>query len=75
MQISYVGPFDEVEVPGHGVVKRNASISVPSDVAGHAPVGDPESEDFDPGVGLLAQTSNWVPAKTAKPSKEDEVSS
>lgn len=75
MQISYVGPFDEIDVPGVGVVKRNASVSVPSDLAGRVPSGDVDAEDYDPGVGLLAQPSNWVPAKPAKPAKEDEVTS
>lgn len=66
MQINYVGPFDEVEVPGVGVAKRGETVSVPTDIAGRAPNGD------DPGEGLLAQPSNWAPAKAA-PSKKDEV--
>ena len=67
MQISYVGPFDEVEVPGVGVVKRGEAVSVAADVAGRVPSGE------DLGEGLLAQPSNWAPAKAAS-SKKDEVS-
>lgn len=67
MQISYVGPFDEVEVPGVGVVKRGEPVSVASALAGRVP------SDQDPGEGLLAQPSNWAPAKAAS-SKKDEVS-
>ena len=66
MQIKYVGPFDAVEVPGFGEVKRNETVSVPSELAGSTP-----SED-DPGSGLLAQPSNWAPVKASAP-KKDEV--
>jgi hypothetical protein len=69
MQISYVGPFDEVEVPGVGVVKRGESVSVASELAGRVP------SDEDLGAGLLAQPSNWAPAKAAPAKKNDEVSS
>lgn len=37
MQIQYVGPFDAVDLDGVGAVARNATISVPSELAGRAP--------------------------------------
>lgn len=93
MQITYVGPFDSIEIPEVGIVARNASVSVSSDLAGHPPVARlavaladlvaateaidhpgaaalrKEIAGLDHGEGLLAQPSNWVPAK-----KKDEVS-
>lgn len=72
MQISYVGPFDEVEVLGVGVVKRGESVSVETSIAGRVATPDEDPEKNDPGEGLLAQPSNWVAAK-APVSKKDEV--
>ena len=35
--VRYIGPSDEVDIPGIGSCKRGETISVPTDVAGHAP--------------------------------------
>lgn len=38
MKLTYVGPYDEVEVPSAGVVCKNGeSVEVPDEVAGAAP--------------------------------------
>lgn len=37
MKLKYVGPHDEVELPGGLTVKRNHQIEVPDELAGKAP--------------------------------------
>jgi hypothetical protein len=61
----YVGPFDEVEVDlGElvHVVARGDRLDVAAHLAGRAPSGEPGEDGFDPGEGLLAQPTNWLPA-------------
>lgn len=38
MQLTYIGPFDAVEIPDVGVVEQGQSIDVPDELAGRAPV-------------------------------------
>jgi len=66
--VTYVGPFDAVEVAATGqVCAAGKSISVAPDLAGRPPAAD----GSDLGEGLLAQTSNWVAAKaTSKPTQD-----
>lgn len=61
----YVGPFDEVEGPDIGTVKRLGVVEVDADVAGSRPKGKPLDDDgnpnpdHDPGSGLYAQPDAW----------------
>jgi hypothetical protein len=71
VHITYVGPYDEVVVAATGLTaKRGETVEVADQIAGRAPKGD------DPGEGLLAQPTNWQPAKTtaadATPSSEPQ---
>lgn len=58
-EVEYVGPHDEVEVDGFGIVERGKPVDVPPELAGHPPHGHRVDEDYDPGAGLLAQVDNW----------------
>ncbi len=71
MLVVYVGPsLDGVEIDGLEVVAEpGVPVDVPDDVAGRVPHGHRADEDYDPGEGLLAQSSNWQPAPTVKVSK------
>lgn len=64
--VVYVGPFaDGVEIADTGAwASPGEPVEVPDEVAGRPPKGKPEDEDYDPGEGLLAQTSNWAKAGT-----------
>jgi hypothetical protein len=56
MRVTYVGPFDEVEIPSLGIaVKRNEAVDVPDDV----------------GHDLVAQT-DWQTAVLFMPSTPEE---
>jgi hypothetical protein len=56
MRVTYVGPFDGVEIPSLGIaVKRNETVDVPDDV----------------GHDLVAQT-DWQTAVMFKPSTDSE---
>jgi hypothetical protein len=55
MRITYVGSYDEVEVPSVGVVcKRGATVEVPDSLAD----------------SLLEQSDNWQPVKATEKKKE-----
>lgn len=73
-EVEYVGPHDEVEVDGFGVVARGKAVEVPPELAGHPPHGHRADEDYDPGSGLLAQVDNWRRPRRkvagAKPAKK-----
>lgn len=67
MKIKYLGPFDEVEIPGVAdPVKRNGTVEVPDELAGREPERDDEGNVVNPGAGLLAQVDAWVPVTTKK---------
>lgn len=65
MQVTYTGPYDEVEIPALGVVvKRGETVDVPDADAGRpaSVIQDDDGNDvLDPGEGLLAQAGNWLP--------------
>lgn len=64
--LRYVGPHDAVEISATGdLVERDATVKVPAALAGRGPSGDPESEEYDRGEGLLAQEANWELADKA----------
>lgn len=55
MKVSYVGSYDEVEVPSVGVVcKRGAEVEVPDSL----------------GKALLEQPENWQPVKATEKKKD-----
>ncbi len=74
--IVYVGPFrcfdgdPPVEAPAVFLsTGQAAQFGVPLDVesalAGRPPSGEPGTEGYDPGEGLLAQSTCWQPAAPA----------
>lgn len=69
MKFTYIGPFDEVEVPALGRnVKQGETVDAPAAIAGRAPstIQDDDGNDVtDLGEGLLAQPDNWQPVKAA----------
>lgn len=67
--VEYTGPFDEVEVAATGlVVKRGEVVDLYPNLAGREPSGEPGTEGYDPGAGLLAQVDTWRRVtKSAKP--------
>lgn len=70
MELKYVGPSEEVNVPSLGVnVKQGETIEVSAAVAGRA-YSEKRGKDgetvVDLGEGLLAQHDNWQPVKEAK---------
>lgn len=73
VQITYIGPSAEgVTISETGdFVTPGQTFEVDADVAGSAPKGKPEDNDYDPGVGLLAQPENFVRA-TTKAAKQAE---
>lgn len=75
MKLTYTGPFDEVEVPALGRnVKHGETVDVPAAIAGRAPsatTDDDGNETADPGEGLLAQATNWQPARAASSRKQE----
>jgi hypothetical protein len=64
--VVYIGPFAEgVEIAETGQwANPGEPVEVPTEVAGRAPKGKPEDEDYDSGEGLLAQPANWAKAGT-----------
>src|SRR4051794_33635742 len=42
------------------VVAHGQTVTVDKALAGRAPSGEPGTEDFDAGAGLLAQTAVWA---------------
>lgn len=64
MNLTYLGPIDEVEIMATGqTCKRGEQVEVSAEIAGRAPSGDPDDgDDYDPGEGLLAQDTSWVEA-------------
>lgn len=70
--VTYVGPHDEVEFFVGEIIrtaKQGETVEVPDHVAGRPPKGDPDSEKFDPGEGLLAQAENWQAVKEQAPAR------
>lgn len=64
MLVTYLGPYDEVEIAATGqTCKRGDSIEVSTETAGRVPERD------DPGEGLLAQDTCWSPADKPAPKK------
>lgn len=61
VRVRYVGDFDQVDVPGVGIVDYDEIVDVTPELAGYPPVGDHGDDDYDPGTGLLAQPTNWAP--------------
>jgi hypothetical protein len=70
--VTYVGPFDEVEIAGTTLLcRRGQTVEVPAEIAGKEPTGEPGTKRYQPGEGLLAQPDNWQPgAKTRTTSNE-----
>ncbi len=67
--LQYIGPHDAVEIADTGqIVARGAIARVPAEIAGREPSGAfADGVHADPGEGLLAQFTNFVPApKTAE---------
>lgn len=57
----YIGPFAAgVQIETGQVLEHGVPVDVDAALAGHAPSG--EGDDYDPGTGLLAQTSNFIEA-------------
>lgn len=77
MKVTYVGPFPEVELYDTGDwVNQGETIDVRDSLAGRPPSGEPGTDDYDPGEGLLAQTANWQPVDgkpKAKPKPKASV--
>lgn len=70
VKIIWVGGHDTVTIAATGLeVVRGEPVEVAAWLAGRAPSGDPEGDDYDPGEGLLAQPLNWQLAAKGKPSK------
>lgn len=75
-EVEYIGPFDEVEVDGVGLVHPGEPVQVADEIAGRPPKGHrADGDDYDPGFGLLAQTTNWrrpkrKPAAKKAPAKK-----
>lgn len=72
MKLIYDGAHEEVtvivddaEVP----VRRGGEVEVPNDLAGREPKGEPGTDGYDPGSGLLAQ-EQWRKAGS-NPKKEN----
>ena len=66
MEIRYIGPVEELILTpvGHPevTVKRLEWFDAAADVVGKRPSGTPDSDKFDPGLGLLAQ-GEWSSGK------------
>lgn len=75
--VVYIGPFaDGVEIADTGQwATPGESVEVPDEVAGRPPKGKPDSDGYDPGEGLLAQTSSWARpgTKAAKEAPSEET--
>ena len=74
MKVTYIGPYDEVEVAATGaVVRRGDSVDVPDEIAGRAPSEKRVKDEVvtDPGEGLLAQVDVWA-VEAAAPKKKTE---
>lgn len=50
-------------------------IEVDNDVAGYPPKGEPGTEGYDPGDGLLAQTDVWALAEGEKAPRRRKANS
>lgn len=71
--VTYIGGFaDGVGLPDGQWVAPGESVTVDNELAGRAPKGKPEDEDYDPGEGLLAQVTNFkAGAKTKNDTSEE----
>ena len=66
-----ISPLGTIDVPliaregepigqeGRGCLEPGETFTGPAALAGRAPSGTPGEEDWDPGEGLLGQTSNF----------------
>lgn len=72
---------DPVGTDGAGCLEPGEEFEIDALIAGRPPTGDPDSDDYDPGEGLLAQLGNYehvsgelVPAPDRVPGgKVDDV--
>lgn len=73
MRLKYVGQFAEVELYDTGEwVAQGETIDVSPALGGRPPSGEPGTDDYDPGEGLLAQPSNWAIAEEEKPAADEK---
>jgi hypothetical protein len=85
VKLRNINPLGQVDLPiaarqgeplgehGSGCLEPGEVFEIDADIAGRPPSGDPGSDDYDPGEGLLAQVGNYEladgPAKK-KPRKK-----
>jgi hypothetical protein len=81
VKLRNVNPLGQVDLPlvarqgeplgehGVGCLEPGEVFAVDSKHAGRPPSGEPGTEDYDPGEGLLAQVSNYELADGSAPTK------
>lgn len=53
------GTGDHIGTEGVGGLEPGEVFEIDTELAGRAPSGSVETDDYDPGVGLLAQVGNY----------------